>query len=80
MNCEECGKRQATLHLTKIVNGEKTEYHICEQCAQEKGDVFPGFHNFSIHNLLSGLLHFDPAQKKHRTLRQTKRCAARPAD
>ncbi|USG66015.1 UvrB/UvrC motif-containing protein [Brevibacillus ruminantium] len=64
MNCEECGKRQATLHLTKIVNGEKTEYHICEQCAQEKGDVFPGFHNFSIHNLLSGLLHFDPAQKK----------------
>lgn len=33
MNCEECGKRQATLHLTKIVNGEKTEYHICEQCA-----------------------------------------------
>lgn len=64
MNCEECGKRPATLHLTKIVNGEKTEYHICEHCAQEKGDVFTGFSNFSINNLLSGLLNFDPMQKK----------------
>ncbi|TKI57935.1 hypothetical protein E8L90_22295 [Brevibacillus antibioticus] len=66
MNCEECGKRPATLHLTKIVNGEKTEYHICEQCAHEKGDVFTGFHNFSINNLLSGLLKFDPMQKNGR--------------
>jgi len=66
MNCEECGKRPATLHLTKIVNGEKTEYHICEHCAQEKGDVFTGFHNFSINNLLSGLLKFDPMQKNGR--------------
>ncbi|MBO8165234.1 MAG: UvrB/UvrC motif-containing protein [Brevibacillus sp.] len=63
MNCEECGKRPATLHLTKIVNGEKTEYHICEHCAQEKGDVISGFHNFSIHNILSGLLNFDPMAK-----------------
>lgn len=66
MNCEDCGKRPATLHLTKIVNGEKTEYHICEHCAQEKGDVFTGFHNFSINNLLSGLLKFDPMQKNGR--------------
>jgi protein arginine kinase activator len=64
MTCEECGKRPATLHLTKIVNGEKTEYHICEHCAQEKGDVFTGFSTFSINNLLSGLLNFDPMIKK----------------
>jgi protein arginine kinase activator len=63
MNCEECGKRPATLHLTKIINGEKTEYHICEHCAKEKGDVISGFNNFSIHNLLSGLLNFDPMGK-----------------
>ncbi|GAB7387330.1 protein-arginine kinase activator protein McsA [Bacillaceae bacterium] len=61
MICQECGKRPATLHFTKIVNGEKTEYHICEQCAQEKGEIFPGglSSNFSIQNLLSGLLNFD---------------------
>jgi len=60
MICQECGQRQATLHFTKIVNGEKTEFHICEVCAKEKGDAIPGASNtFSIHNLLSGLLNFD---------------------
>lgn len=60
MHCEECGKRPATLHLTKIVNGEKTEMHLCEYCAQEKGDFFSHAANsFSFHNLLSGLMSFD---------------------
>ncbi|WP_139492829.1 UvrB/UvrC motif-containing protein [Brevibacillus dissolubilis] len=63
MNCQECGKRPATLHLTKIVNGEKTENHLCEHCAQEKGHFVQGFGNFSINNLLSGLLNFDPMSK-----------------
>lgn len=42
MVCQECGNRPATLHFTKIVNGEKTEFHICEHCAREKGDFLPG--------------------------------------
>jgi protein arginine kinase activator len=62
MMCQECGKRPATLHFTKIVNGEKNEFHICEACAREKGELIPGTSNgFSIHNLLSGLLDFDPS-------------------
>ncbi|WP_027415297.1 UvrB/UvrC motif-containing protein [Aneurinibacillus terranovensis] len=57
MICQECHKRPATLHFTKIINGEKTESHLCEVCAQEKGEMFPGaMNNFSIHNLLSGLM------------------------
>jgi protein arginine kinase activator len=60
MICQECDERQATLHFTKIINGEKTEFHICEACAKEKGEALPGMENsFSIHNLLSGLLNFD---------------------
>jgi len=61
MQCQECGKRPATLHFTKFVNGEKTELHICETCAREKGEMLPGAAGgFSIHNLLSGLLDFEP--------------------
>lgn len=61
MICQECGKRPATLHFTKIVNGEKTEFHICEACARERGEMIPGTPGgFSIHNLLSGLLDFEP--------------------
>ncbi|MGO4369933.1 UvrB/UvrC motif-containing protein [Paenibacillus sp. 2TAB19] len=60
MICQECGKRPATLHFTKIINGEKTEFHICESCAREKGEGIPGSPNsFSIHSLLSGLLDFE---------------------
>jgi protein arginine kinase activator len=75
MNCQECGKRPSTLHFTKIVNGEKTEFHICESCAREKGEMIPGTPNgFSIHNLLSGLLDFDPASTSLGSKPQQLRC------
>lgn len=61
MLCQECGAKQATFHLKKYVNGEKTEFHLCESCAREKGEAIQGTANgFSIHNLLSGLLELDP--------------------
>ncbi|WP_025690717.1 UvrB/UvrC motif-containing protein [Paenibacillus zanthoxyli] len=64
MLCQECGVRPATLHFTKIVNGEKTEFHICENCAREKGELIPGTSGgFSIHSLLSGLLDLEGASK-----------------
>ncbi|WCK54660.1 UvrB/UvrC motif-containing protein [Aneurinibacillus sp. Ricciae_BoGa-3] len=77
MICQECKKRPATLHFTKIVNGEKTESHLCEVCAQDKGEMFPGaMNNFSIHNLLSGLLNHngESAGELHVNQEQTLRC------
>jgi len=59
MECQECHARPATLHFTKIVNGHKTEVHLCEECAREKGEIMAGSNAFSIHNLLSGLLNFE---------------------
>lgn len=65
MTCQECGKRPSTLHFTKIINGEKTEFHICEVCARERGESIPGSPNsFSIHSLLSGILDFDAIGNK----------------
>lgn len=64
MMCQECGKKPSTFYFEKIINGEKTEYHLCENCAREKGEIIPGAPNgFSIHNLISGLLDFDPGGK-----------------
>lgn len=59
MECQECHMRPATLHFTKIINDQKGEIHICEQCAKEKGDFHPASNSFSIHQLLSGLLGFE---------------------
>lgn len=36
MLCEECQMNPATVHITKIVNNEKTQIHLCEDCAKEK--------------------------------------------
>lgn len=32
MLCENCNERQATIHITKIINGKKEEHHLCDQC------------------------------------------------
>ena len=55
--CQECNEHPATIHFTKIINGEKTEFHLCEKCSKEKGDMML-FNNgpFSIHSLLAGLI------------------------
>ncbi len=36
MECQSCKTRKATVHLTEIVNKEKRELHLCEQCAQQQ--------------------------------------------
>jgi len=63
MICQECNQRPATLHFTKVVNGEKAEFHLCEKCAQEQGEMFMlgSGSGFSINNLLAGLLNIQPA-------------------
>ena len=35
MICQECQERPATLHYSKVINGEKTDIHLCEKCADE---------------------------------------------
>jgi len=37
MLCDNCGEREAAIHLTQIVDNTVTTMHLCEQCAAEKG-------------------------------------------
>lgn len=57
--CDECKKRPATVHITKIHNNKKTELHLCEECARkyQKNQEFAiNFEpNFSLHKFLSSL-------------------------
>lgn len=57
MLCEECKKRSATVHVTKIVNNQKTDKHLCSECAEHQGGSHFSFEpSFSINHLLAGLL------------------------
>ena len=49
MKCHHCDK-QATVHLTQILNGQMHKMDLCESCAQEKGVTNP--ENLSIGNLM----------------------------
>ena len=59
MLCERCQKRQASMHITKIVNGQKQEQHLCEECAKESEmlvfAVTP--HVFTVQDFLKGMFH-----------------------
>lgn len=61
MICQRCLQRQASMHFTQIINNEKTELHLCEQCAREMQSAafdspFHFISPFSINNFLTGLL------------------------
>lgn len=46
MLCDDCKKNEATIHVTNIVNGKKTESHLCQDCANKKEhtDMFKQLH------------------------------------
>jgi len=62
MLCQNCKKRQASIHVTRIINGRRVEQHLCSNCATELGLIgggsgfgefpdfgelgFPGFFEF----------------------------------
>lgn len=59
MLCDECKRNNASVHLVSIINGEKKERHICQDCAKKLGtdsfltfswgDVFPSAFAFKEH-------------------------------
>ncbi len=59
MQCQICHKNNATIHLTEITDGIRSEMHICEQCAAEQ-DIAVKSH-IPINELLSGLLAVQPS-------------------
>jgi protein arginine kinase activator len=59
MQCQVCQKKEATIHLTEITDGVRSEMHLCEHCAQEEGIAVKS--QLSINELLSGLLATQPS-------------------
>ena len=37
MLCQNCHKNEATVHLTQVVDGQTAKFHLCEECAAQKG-------------------------------------------
>lgn len=55
MLCQYCNENDATIHFTKIINGDVEEKHLCENCAKSNNNFdfdFP----FPFHKLFTSLL------------------------
>ena len=59
MQCQVCQQTEATIHLTEIVEGMRTEMHMCERCAQEQGIAVKN--QIPLNELLSNLLASAPS-------------------
>ncbi len=65
MNCQDCKTNEAHVHLTQIINNEKTTLNLCKDCAAARG-----FHSpldnvpFPLAEILSGLAANVPAHVK----------------
>lgn len=56
MLCEDCHEQPATVHFTRIVNDQKTEAHLCADCARKRGEIgIASEPSFTFHNILAGL-------------------------
>ena len=62
MQCQICNNTEATIHLTEIVDGMRSEMHICEQCATEQGVAVKS--KIPVNELLGNLLASAPADEE----------------
>ncbi|MGA2915993.1 MAG: UvrB/UvrC motif-containing protein [Sedimentisphaerales bacterium] len=54
MLCEICKIKTATVHLTEIVDGQRSESHLCQSCAQKEGITIKN--QLSLNELLGSLI------------------------
>ena len=51
MLCNDCGKNEATIHSINYINGEKSELHVCAECAKNHPELNFGFYSFGFNAL-----------------------------
>ena len=68
MKCDICKAKEATVHLTEIINKKMTKLHLCEECAKEKSQEME--EHFGLADLLSGLADLVPMTPNKKERRQ----------
>ncbi|MEM7394868.1 MAG: UvrB/UvrC motif-containing protein [Verrucomicrobiota bacterium] len=53
MICQQCSEKEATVHLTQVVDGQVKKVHLCDTCAADSGFDMDG--PVSITDILLGM-------------------------
>ena len=60
MLCQKCQQREANVRLTKIINGVQTNLFLCQQCAEEEGQMPFMSMGSTLPQLLSSMFNTQP--------------------
>ena len=60
MLCQNCHQREANVHVVKNINGQTTQLHLCDQCAQKTQEINVVFHQGIMPDFLQALFGFSP--------------------
>jgi len=77
MKCDQCEK-EATVHLTQVVEGVVKKIHLCEDCAAKSGFDIQG--PVSITDILLGMGGEQPAVRQSSSERECPRCHMKRSD
>lgn len=74
MICQKCGTEKASVYLSRIVDGQKTEYYLCEKCAQQQGEYSFDKQSLSLHNFFSDFIGEKQGEKKATFVKGMQQC------
>ena len=78
MLCDICKEKEATVHLTQMVEGKTKKIDLCEDCSKAKGVDDPA--GFSLADLLLGLGASQEMQESGSTTEKCPKCGFSQAD
>lgn len=56
MICQKCNEKMATILFAQVIQGKKTEMHLCKMCAQKKGiSGIGGLASEPVNSFLAGM-------------------------
>lgn len=73
MLCDDCNIKDATVHMTTVLNGKKEEISLCNECAKKR-EKQSFENNFSMHSFLASLLEGNVASNTNINYQQKQKC------
>ena len=75
MLCTNCKSKEAVLHYKQIVNGKKSEQHLCAECAKALGYTGNGESLFDIGSILNDFISMPSAHTVNKTVARCPICS-----
>ncbi len=74
MLCTNCGNKEAVFHYKQIINGVRSEQHLCSECARELGYSNQIESTFDFSDMLNNFISIPSFLKPTSTVRSCKNC------